>query len=269
MNVSEAKLRRFREKVLSYYLSFGRTLPWRTTTDPYKILLSEIMLQQTQVDRVVEFYTRWFARWPTIQDLAKADRTDVLKMWLGLGYNNRAINLHKAVQKISKEYGGDVLAAVKNFKDIPGIGPYTSAAVQIFAKNADIVTVDTNIRRILIHEFNLPDSVSDKELWNLADQCLPKGRSRDWHNALMDYGATLLTARKTGIKPKTTQSTFEGSDRQIRSKILRHVLNAQPATFEELAKVVGVGMERLKKIVQGLVEDDVLFVDNKKFCVTH
>jgi len=269
MEIGKSKLRQFRNKVRSYYLSFGRDLPWRKTTDPYKILLSEIMLQQTQVDRVIVFYNRWLASWPTIHDLTIADRTDVLKAWLGLGYNNRAINLHKAAQIISKEYGGDVLAAVKNFKDIPGIGPYTSAAVQIFAANADVVTVDTNIRRILIHEFNLPESVSDKELWNLADQCLPQGRSRDWHNALMDYGATLLTARKTGIKPKTAQSKFEGSDRQVRSKILRHLLKAKLASIEDLAKITGVENVRLTRIVKGLVADEMLFSEKDMFGVKH
>lgn len=250
----------FQHKIFSYYDRYGRDLPWRKTTDPYHILLSEVMLQQTQVDRVVDYYQRWLKKWPTLVDLAQAERTDVLRMWMGLGYNNRAVNLHKAVQKIVSEYNGEVITAMNNYKNIPGIGPYISHAVRIFSTNENIVTVDTNIRRILIHEFQLDESVSDKELWEIALNCLPKGKSRKWHNALMDYGATLLTARKTGIKPKTQQSKFEGSDRQIRAKIVRYLLkNNKPASIKQLMSIVDEKKsERLQKIVQGMVEDELL-----------
>ncbi len=257
----------FQHKVLSYYDRSGRDLPWRKTTNPYHILLSEVMLQQTQVDRVVDYYQRWLKKWPTIVNLAQAERTDVLRMWMGLGYNNRAVNLHKAVQKIVSEYNGEVITAMNNYKNIPGIGPYISSAVRIFSTNENVVTVDTNIRRILIHEFKLPESTTDKELWEIAFNCLPKGKSREWHNALMDYGATLLTARKTGIKPKTQQSTFEGSDRQIRAKIVRHLLkNNKPVSIKQLLSAVNEkNSERLQKIVRGMVEDDLLVSSGRSY----
>lgn len=250
----------FQHKIFSYYDRYGRDLPWRKTTDPYHILLSEVMLQQTQVDRVVDYYQRWLKKWPTIVDLAQAERTDVLRMWMGLGYNNRAVNLHKAVQKIVSEYNGEVITAMNNYKNIPGIGPYISHAVRIFSTNENIVTVDTNIRRILIHEFQLDGSVSDKELWEIACNCLPKGRSREWHNALMDYGATLLTARKTGIKPKTQQSPFDGSDRQMRAEIVRYLLkHNKPVSIKQLTTVVNEKKSgRLHKIVKGMMEDELL-----------
>lgn len=247
----------FQRKVLGFYKRHGRDLPWRKTTDPYKVWISEIMLQQTQVDRVKEYFVRWTKRWPTVQALAKARREDVLKEWMGLGYNSRAINLHKAAQKMVEEFDGDVLKAVENYKKVPGVGPYTSAAVRIFADNKDVVTVDTNIRRILIHEFRLQESVSDAELWKLAEKCLPKGRSRDWHNALMDYGSSILTSRKTGIKPKTQQSAFEGSDRQIRARILRYVLAKQRASFADL-NTVALDGARLERILGKLVGEGVL-----------
>ena len=160
-------IKAFQKKILTFYKKKSRELPWRKTTDPYSILLSEIMLQQTQVDRVIEYFNRWTKRWPTVHHLARAKRISVLKEWMGLGYNNRAVNLHKAAQKISKDYKGDVLKAVENFKEIPGIGPYTSKAVQIFSANKNVVTVDTNIRRIFIHEFKLSEKISDAELWNV------------------------------------------------------------------------------------------------------
>jgi len=256
------KSKQFQKKILSFYKNQGRDLPWRKTADPYKILISEIMLQQTQVDRVISYYNAWLKKWPTVHKLAKAKRSDVLKQWMGLGYNNRAVNLHKAAQKITKEYKGNVLKAVENYNDIPGIGPYTSAAVRIFAANHDIITVDTNIRRIYMHEFNVDDSKVEE----LAEKNLPKGRSRDWHNALMDYGATFLTARRSGIKSKTQQSKFEGSDRQIRAKILRLVLK-KAQTASQLQKTLNVPQKRLTPILQGMVQDDVVRVKQKKFCV--
>ena len=248
----------FQQKILDHYAAHGRTLPWRQTTDPYSILISEVMLQQTQVERVIAYYTTWLERWPTVNDLASAQRTDVLAQWMGLGYNNRAINLHRAAQKIVSDYDGEVIAACKDHKHVPGIGPYTSAAVRIFATNEDITTVDTNIRRILIHEFRLLPTVSDKELWALAAQCLPRGRSRDWHNALMDYGATLMTSRRTGIKPKTTQSTFQGSDRQIRAKIVRHLLAEKHAALDALLPLADGDEARLERIIEKLVKDGVV-----------
>jgi A/G-specific adenine glycosylase len=259
-------LKNFQEKVLQYYRQHGRDLPWRKTTDPYKILVSEVMLQQTQVDRVIHYYERWVERWPTVYDLAKADRSAVLTMWMGLGYNNRAVHLHNAAQTIVADYDGDVIRAMNHYKNIPGIGPYISHAVRIFAGNEDIVTVDTNIRRIFIHEFQLDEHVSGRELWHLAAQCLPKGYSRDWHNALMDYGAMIVTSRKTGIKPKTRQSKFEGSDRQLRAQILRYFLEtAQPLLFDEIVQFTHEQSARVQNILNGMMKDGLIEHKDKRY----
>ena len=156
-NIPAEKIKQFQKKVFSFYKKNKRDLPWRKTTDPYKILLSELMLQQTQVKRVVLYYEQWIATWPTLEKFATASLHEVLQMWMGLGYNTRAVNLHTTARKIIVEYDGDVLQAMKQYKDLPGIGRYTAQAVQIFSTNADLVTVDTNIRRIFINEFKLPN----------------------------------------------------------------------------------------------------------------
>jgi len=258
------KIQEFQKKVFSFYKKNKRDLPWRKTTDPYKILLSELMLQQTQVNRVILYYENWIARWPTIETLASAMRAEVLQAWMGLGYNSRAINLHKAAQKIVSEFDDDVLEAMKQYKEIPGVGRYTSQAVQIFSTNADLVTVDTNIRRIFIKEFNLPEKVSDKELWKLAEKCLPIGKSRDWHNALMDYGALHLTSKKTGIKPKTQQSRFEGSDRQLRARVIRILLQGDES-LTNMSRTLNVASSWLQRILEKLVSEEIISKKNNRY----
>lgn len=260
-NLSSEKIKQFQKKVLSFYKKNKRSLPWRDTTDPYKILLSEFMLQQTQVSRVVSYYERWTAKWPTIDQLASATLAEVLEQWMGLGYNNRAVNLHRTAKKIVAEFDGDVISAMKNYQELPGIGKYTSQAVQIFSTNDDLVTVDTNIRRILIREFDLPPMVPDKELWRVAERCLPAGKGREWHNALMDYGALYLTAQKTGIKSKTQQSRFEGSNRQIRAKILRCLLK-QGLSIIDLETEIDVRQERLFPLLEKMIAEKTI-VKNK------
>lgn len=254
----------FQRKIFSFYHKHKRDLPWRNTTDPYNILLSEFMLQQTQVSRVVTYYKQWITKWPTIYDLARASRAEVLKAWMGLGYNTRAVRLHKAAQKIVSEFHGDVGEAMKHYKEVPGVGRYTSQAVQIFAKNTDLVTVDTNIRRIFIKEFHLSEKISDTELWGLAKKCLPKEQSRDWHNALMDYGALRLTTKKTGIKPKTQQSRFEGSDRQIRAQVLRLLLKTG-RSFPEMRNLLLIEDTRLKKILEKMMQEQLIRMKQKKY----
>jgi A/G-specific adenine glycosylase len=261
MNTSKTLLmeniRMFQKKIFSFYKKNKRDLPWRNTTDPYKILLSEIMLQQTQVKRVILYYEKWIKKWPTIDALASASLPEVLQMWMGLGYNTRAINLHKTARKIVAQFDSDVIEAMKQYKELPGIGRYTSQAVRIFSTNADLVTVDTNIRRIFISEFALPTTITGTELWVIAETCLPRGKSRDWHNALMDYGALHLTAQKTGIKPKTQQSRFEGSDRQIRATILRCLLQ-KPMSLSEMETIFKLEQERVQPILEKMVHENII-----------
>ncbi len=264
--ISPEEIQRFQQKIFLFYHKNKRLLPWRNTTDPYKILLSELMLQQTQVSRVISYYEQWITRWPTLGALASASRVEVLKAWMGLGYNTRAVHLHQAVQKIIAEFDGDVIAAMKQYKEIPGVGRYTAQAVRIFSTNADLVTVDTNIRRIFIVEFHLSEDLSTQKLWTIAEQCLPRGRSREWHNALMDYGALLQTARKTGIRPVSLQSSFEGSDRQLRASVLRLLLSG-PFSFKTIHQKLGGEQKRLRKLLDKMVDEKLLVQQNKKYQV--
>ncbi|HIH29305.1 MAG TPA: Fe-S cluster assembly protein HesB [Thermoplasmata archaeon] len=263
-NIQTGDIRRFQKRIFSFYKKNKRDLPWRKTTDPYKILLSELMLQQTQVKRVVLYYEKWIQKWPTIGTLASASLPELLQMWMGLGYNTRVVNLHTTARKIVTLFDSDVIGAMKQYKQLPGIGRYTSQAVQIFSTNADLITVDTNIRRIFISEFNLTTTIKDAELWSLAEQCLPRGKSRDWHNALMDYGALHLTAQKTGIKPKTQQSRFEGSDRQIRARILRCLLQ-KSMSFSEIKTTFKLEQERLKPILEKMIQEKIIMKRNTTY----
>ncbi|MCB9362714.1 A/G-specific adenine glycosylase [Candidatus Woesearchaeota archaeon] len=213
----------FRRKVLSWYRVHGRDLPWRKTTDPYAIMVSEIMLQQTQVDRVIPKYHAFLAAFPDVRSLAQASTEELLREWSGLGYNNRALRLRETAR---------VLVVLKTFPNteegllqLPGIGPYTSRSILAFAFNMDVPVIDTNIRRIFIHEFGLSEAISQKELEAFAKQVLPKGKACIWYNALMDYGALHLTSRRTGIRPTSRQPSFEGSTRQVRGQILRHLIS--------------------------------------------
>jgi A/G-specific adenine glycosylase len=211
-------------KIFTFYSQNRRRFPWRETTDRYLVMVSEIMLQQTQAERVVSRFAEWRNRFPDIVSLSEAPLRDVLQLWSGLGYNSRAQRLHRCASIIVDEHEGVVPADPAVLKRLPGIGAYTSHSIPVFADNADIVAVDTNIRRILIHELKLPETISPADLQSIAEELLPLGRSRQWHNALMDYGSLFLTSRRTGISPLTKQSTFKGSRRWYRGRIVRDLL---------------------------------------------
>jgi A/G-specific adenine glycosylase len=185
---------------------------------------------------------------------------------MGLGYNRRAVNLHRAAGIIQERFAGDVLEAMRHFEEVPGVGRYTAQAVRIFASNEDIVTVDTNIRRILLAEFTLPSDTTDRVLWDLALRCLPTGRSRGWHNALMDYGALHETARRTKISPKARQSRFEGSTRQLRARVLRLLLDA-PRTAAELQPLLRCNTVALLEVLSRMCREGILTCEGARYAV--
>jgi len=186
------------QTLLTWYARFGRThLPWRQTRDPYRVLVSEFMLQQTQVERVLPLYAAFVARFPDFAALAAAPAADVVRMWRGLGYNSRAIRLHRIAREVTGA-GGRLPQEREALLDLPGIGPYTAAAVRAFAFDADDVALDTNLRRV-VHRVMLglehPPRASERELDGLLRAALPHGSAHDWNSALMDLGATVCTAR--------------------------------------------------------------------------
>ncbi len=222
---------RFRGLVYRHFDMSGRDFPWRRTTDPYRILVSEIMLQQTQTGRTVEKYVEFIARFPNVGDLAQANATEVLAIWQGLGYNRRALALHRTARIIAAEFGGLVPREKSALMALPGIGAYTAAAIRAFAFNLPEVFIETNIRTAFIHEF-FPDieGVRDHDILPLVEATLDHAAPRRWYQALMDYGAML---KQSGNPSRRSahhhlQSPFKGSRREARGIILRNSARGGP-----------------------------------------
>ena len=262
VSVDPSNARKLQRRLLAWYEENRRDLPWRHTTDPYAILVSEIMLQQTQVARVTPRFAEWLEAWPTLESLAAAPLADVLRRWQGLGYNNRARRLQEcAVAAVAAAPPGcpaELPRTQGGLRALPGIGPYTARAVLVFAHNDDLAAVDANVRRVLTHELDLAGDLTDARLQEVADAALPRGRSRDWHNALMDYGSLVLTARATDIAPRTRQTAFEGSRRQKRARLLRRLLHGGPQPLAELAFALGLPLDETADIVDRLRRDGLV-----------
>jgi A/G-specific adenine glycosylase len=257
---SSHRIRDLQDRLLGWYAENRRDLPWRRTTDPYAVLVSEVMLQQTQVPRVVPRYQEWMRVWPDLESLAAAPLADVLRRWQGLGYNNRARRLQTcAAAAVAATLQGRAALprSLEGLRALPGVGPYTARAVLVFAHNDDLAAVDANVRRVLTHELALPVDLGERELQAVADAALPRGHSRDWHNALMDYGSLVLTARSTGIPSRSSQGIFEGSRRQKRARLLRRLLEHGPQTHDELAAALGLPGGEIAVLV-GLLQRDGL-----------
>ncbi|OGG72029.1 hypothetical protein A3A35_01020 [Candidatus Kaiserbacteria bacterium RIFCSPLOWO2_01_FULL_51_21] len=230
----------FRKIVYVHYKRYARSFPWRKTRDPYKILVSETMLQQTGVERVVQKYRAFLKRFPTIRALARVPLKEVLKEWQGLGYNRRAKLLRDAAKAIVAEYQGKFPKNEKILESLPGIGPYTARAVMAFAFNKPVVFIETNIRTVFLHHFfKNRTTISDSEILPYMVKMLDKKNPRKWYSALMDYGASL---KKFGVRLNaksahyTKQSKFEGSIRQLRGRILKMALEKGKVNIKKLAK---------------------------------
>ncbi|NTW57391.1 MAG: A/G-specific adenine glycosylase [Chlorobiaceae bacterium] len=253
--LAEETVELFRENVFDYYRDNCRSFPWRETTDRYAVLVSEVMLQQTQAERVKGKFLAWMERFPDLKSLASASQRDVLELWSGLGYNSRGLRLQACAKAIMERFGGVVPIEPMELISLPGIGEYTSRSIPAFADNLDVAAVDTNIRRIIIHEFAFPETISKAEIQEIAELLLPKGRSRQWHNALMDYGAQHLTSRKTGIRSLTRQSKFQGSKRWYRGRLLKDLLAVGHMSLEEVGEKYGACPWGIEEIVAGLVRE--------------
>jgi len=241
----------FRRTVWAHYKKHGRhDLPWRQTHDVYKVLVSEVMLQQTQVDRVIPFYEKFIKQFPTAGKLAAAPLSEVLKAWQGLGYNRRAKMLRQAAKQLSAIPNlSHRLDLVSELEKLPGVGPYTARAVAAFAYNHDVIVIETNIRTAVIHYFfsrnrntTIYGSVSDLQVGEILTKVLPKGRAREWYSALMDYGTHL---KRSGIsynaksKTYTKQAKFAGSLREARGAILRTLASSTLRKGGALLNVLG------------------------------
>ncbi len=225
-------VRAFQEKIMKWWEKNARDLPWRCKSSPYNVLVSEIMLQQTQVNRVVPKYLEFLQIFPNIEDLASADTKQLFQVWSGLGYNRRALWLKEAAKQVVDR--GEFPRTAEELRELKGIGPYTSRSILVFAFNKDLAAVDTNIRRVLIASGFADEEMSNSQLQSVAEDLLLKGRSRDWHNALMDYGSLVLTSSSTNIAPKSKQPRFKGSTRELRGAIIRILTNSKTMSINEL-----------------------------------
>jgi A/G-specific adenine glycosylase len=231
-------------------------MPWRETRDPYRILVSEIMLQQTQVERVRAKYEEFLAEFPDVGSLAVAPLERVLSRWQGLGYNRRAVALHRCARILARQHGGRVPEDPAALVALPGIGPATAGAIRAFAFNAPAVFIETNVRRVYLHEF-FPgrDSVADAEVTPLVAATLDKKRPREWYYALMDYGTALSRLVPNPNRRSRTyarQSRFEGSDRQVRGAMLRALLGGGVRKGPWLARSLGCELARTLRLLREL-----------------
>ena len=239
-----------------------RDLPWRRTRDPWAILVSELMLQQTQVARVLPKYDAFLDRFPTPTACAEASAGDVVRLWAGLGYNRRALNLHRAAQACVDRHGGELPTTIEGLRALPGIGPYTARAVLAFAANADVGVLDTNAARVTARLAG--SRLNARDAQEAADAAVPSGHGWAWNQAMLDLGATVCTKRvaRCAVCPLTAhcawhaaghpepdpsdgsagtsgrQSTFEGSDRQGRGRLV-DALRVGPVAHHDLATVMG------------------------------
>ncbi len=263
----------FQSMILDFYRQEGRSFPWRETRDPYAILVSELMLQQTQTERVVPKYLAWLEAFPTAADLAAAPFPQVLAAWSGLGYNRRAGYLQSACRQVVQELGGVFPSTAKELQRLKGVGAYTAGAVAAFAFNRPEVFIETNIRSVYLFFF-YPDQekVSDAQLMPLIQATVYHQDPRRWYYALMDYGARL---KKSTANPNrqsrhySRQSRFEGSLRQARGAIVRQLSlgGNRPQALEDLAAGAGIDLYRMQGAAESLVSEGMIMQRGNLYCI--
>ena len=261
----------FKEFIWNFYHENKRDFAWRNIDNPYYILVSEIMLQQTQTHRVITKYEEFIAAFPTLESLAQSSLRDVLSVWQGLGYYRRARFLHQLAQKIMAEHNGILPQDPKILQKLPGIGPNTAGSVCAFAFNQPTIFIETNIRTVFIDSFFRDKAaVTDKEILSLVKQSVDQENPREWYYALMDYGV-FLKAKKINPSRKSAhyakQSKFEGSDRQIRAKILKCIVNTGAMSHEDILNNMKNDSDRVKKIIPQLLSEGFITVIDNQYMI--
>ena len=278
--LSEAMASELSSTVRSWWPDVARDLPWRASRDPWEVLVSEVMAQQTQVDRVIPKWTAFLERFPTVQAAAEASAGDLIQMWDGLGYNRRALLLHRCAGEVVHRHSGVFPDDLDMLLALPGIGPYTARAVLAFAFEQDVAVVDTNVGRVLARLAGT--SLAVKEVQVTADALVPDGAGWEWNQALLDFGATVCAKRTPrcgecpvrpiclwageGIDPaigsaavSAPQSRFTGSDRQGRGRLIA-ALRDGPLSLRDALDALGFGSdkERAERVLAGLVRDEMV-----------
>ncbi|PSQ24459.1 A/G-specific adenine glycosylase [Halobacteriales archaeon QS_9_67_17] len=279
-----------RDALVEWYETDHRSFPWRETTDPYRILVSEVMSQQTQLGRVESAYRDFLDEWPDVETLAAADRSDVVGFWTdhSLGYNNRAKYLHEAAKQVRDDHDGEFPETPEGLQELMGVGPYTANAVASFAFNNGDAVVDTNVKRVLYRAFDVPDD--DAAFETVANELMPDGESRVWNNAIMELGGVACektpTCDETGCPWREwchaygtgdftapdvpTQPEFEGSRRQMRGRIVKALRGHGPLALDDLGPRIRVdyapegqhGREWLTGLLDDLAADGLVEYDD-------
>jgi A/G-specific adenine glycosylase len=267
-DLNPVAVRAFRTIVYGYFKRFGRHFPWRETEDPYHILVAEVMLQQTQTDRVVEKYKEFIRAFPTIHLLSRAPLREVLRVWQGLGYNRRGLLLHRLAQVVAAD-GGIIPDTTEGLIALPGIGRATAASISAFAFNKPVVFVETNIRTVFIQFFFYNrEAITDDDLLPLVERTIDKKYPRRWYSALMDYGAMIKKrypnpGRRSAHHQR--QSRFEGSNRQLRGMIVRTLLEHSRLSLEEISERINKPEDEIQAALDGLVSEGLVQKRGKTF----
>ncbi len=261
MKLSTKRIKFFQKSIFTWWNSHKRDLPWRHTRDPYKIMVSEVMLQQTQVLRVIAKYTEFIEVFPTVFDLAKSSPAQVLRIWKGMGYNRRALYLLHAAKAIVKIHHGRFSVRERELIKLPGLGIYTARAILVFAYAREVPLVDTNIRQIITHFFFNGEPQKESVIEEVAGQLVPPGKSWEWHQALMDYGALVMPNIQYPITNKKKRKPFKDSNRFYRGRIIDRLREGdirESKLTSEFKKKYGKSNDFLKVILQGLEADGLI-----------
>jgi A/G-specific adenine glycosylase len=268
---TSSTVRKFQKDIYSYYRESGRDLPWRKTHDPYHILVSEIMLQQTQVQRVTEKYEQFTNVFPDFSSLAKAPLRKILGEWQGMGYNRRALALKQIAQKVVEEFDGNLPISVETLMTFPGIGRATASAIAAFAFQHSTVFIETNIRRVFIHcFFHDIENIKDVDILFLVESTLDTANPREWYYALMDYGVMLKQKYENPNRRSAhyqKQSPFQGSNRQIRGMVLKLLVQESYISEHDIAQKVNISGGKIRNNLMQLLKEGFVKKVRGKFTV--
>lgn len=264
------EIKEFQKTVWDYYAKNRRAMPWRDLITPYRTFVSEVMLQQTQVPRVMEKFPQFIKQFPSFKALAAAPLNELLSVWQGMGYNRRALYLKKAAEAVVRDYGGRLPQSPEELEKLAGIGPATARSIATFAWNIPVAFIETNIRAVFLHHFFAGRSdISDSQLMPFVEAALDKENAREWQYALMDYGVMLKRLHKNPSRASlhhVKQSKFEGSVRQTRGKLVK-LLAHGPFTDTALAKRAAEPTARVNAALHSLVRDGLVKKSGRKFAI--
>ncbi|MCL4469315.1 MAG: A/G-specific adenine glycosylase [Deltaproteobacteria bacterium] len=263
-------IKKFRMIISRSYKKHGRDLPWRRTKNPYHILVSEVMLQQTQVERVTTKYAEFIAAFPDFTSLANASLQEVLRVWQGMGYNRRAVALKEIAVRVIRDFNGMLPDSVDVLATLPGIGRATASSISAFAFNLPAVFIETNIRRVFIHFFfQDKQNIKDPDILLLVEKTLNRRNPGAWYHALMDYGV-LLKRQFPGLNKKSAhyqkQSPFQGSNRQMRGRILKTLIEG-PATATAIARMLMIDAGHAGKLLLQLGKEGFIIKKGSRYFI--